>query len=162
MRKLSEVLPLLREKLPPTYHGNRKLPGGGRWVYIPWRNLVRFLDDTCPEEWGGHWGTPLVMEPVGEYLKDQRIMTVPYTLSICGVSRQALGSAPMQILSSTGKDAAQGDPLERAQADAFRSACEMFEIGHYLHKQQDQGYQRKLIAWIEKEKVNANNGRVAA
>jgi hypothetical protein len=151
--RLSDVLPHFREKLPPTYHGIRKLKGGGQWVYIPWRNLVRFLNDVCPEDWGGHWGTPIVMEPQGEYLRDKRIMVVPYTLSICGISREALGSAPMQEISSTGKDASQGDPLERAQADALRSACEMFEIGVYLHRQKDSGYQQKLIQWVRSGKA---------
>ncbi|MDA0269158.1 MAG: hypothetical protein O3A14_19925 [Cyanobacteria bacterium] len=146
--KFSEVRAVLAQKLPPEYHGIRKLPGGGNWVYIPWRNLVRFLDDTCPDHWGGHWGSPMVVEPAGEYIKDQRLMVVPYTLCICGVSREALGSAPMQIISSTGNDASQGDPLERAQADAFRSACEMFEIGHYLHRQKDREYQQKLMNWV--------------
>jgi hypothetical protein len=149
--QLVELLPQLREKLPPELHGVRKLPGGGQWVYIPWRNLVAYLNDTCSGDWEVQYSDPQFIEPVRtDYQFLKSYCCVKCGLTIGGVTRWAPGTAPLEIISSSGNDAAQGDPVERATADAFRSACELFEVGTYLHRQaKDKQWQQRLIQWVQ-------------
>lgn len=148
---LVELLPQLREKLPPEYHGIRKLPGGDKWVFIPWRNLVAFLNDTCMGEWEVQYTDPVFIEPVRtDYTFLKSYCTIRCGLTIGGITRWAPGTAPLEMISRDGNDMAQGDPVERATADAFRSACELFEIGCYLHRQsKDKQWQQKLINWVQ-------------
>jgi hypothetical protein len=146
---LVELLPQLREKLPPEYHGIRKLPGGAQWVYVPWRSLVTFLNDTCLGEWEVQYSDPQFIEPLREYKFLKSYCIIKCGLTIGGVTRWAPGTAPLEMISNSGNDMAQGDPVERATADAFRSACEMFEVGVYLHRQaKDKSWQQKLISWV--------------
>ncbi|NER82764.1 MAG: hypothetical protein F6K42_25055 [Leptolyngbya sp. SIO1D8] len=161
MGTLRSYLPKLQGSIPFAYMECRSLPGDGRWVYIPWRNLRRFLDDICPEDWGCQFSDPVYLEPQGQYLEaDQKaICTVRCVLAICGVKREALGSAPIQLISRNGRDATQGDPVERACADAFRSACELFGIGCYLQRQaKDSGWQNELIRRMNAAKEDGMAG----
>lgn len=72
MSSLRELLPKLRESIPHELLAVRKLPGGGRWVYIPWRNLVKLLDLHTGGEWENHFSDARYLEPAGEYLKSDR------------------------------------------------------------------------------------------
>lgn len=143
--QLNEVLPVLTAKLPPEVHKIRKLPGGGQWVYIPWRSLLAYLDQVCPEDWTISFSDPIFLAH-GE----KQFCCIRCTLTVCGVPRQAPGSAELELISSSGRDMAQGDPIERATADAVRSACELFGIGSYLHQQKDGQWQQRLINWVRK------------
>ncbi|MBD2261382.1 Rad52/Rad22 family DNA repair protein [Pseudanabaena sp. FACHB-2040] len=148
--KLTEVLPKLTAKLPPEVHRIRKLPGGGQWVFIPWRSLLAYLDQICPEDWAIAFSDPIFLVH-----EDKRFCVIRCTLTICGVPRQAPGSAEHELISRDGNDMAQGDPIERATADAIRSACELFGIGVYLHQQRDRQWQQKLIAWVRQAQGTA-------
>lgn len=143
--QLSEALAALTLKLPKEFHQTRKLPGGGQWVYIPWRKLLEFLDQVCPEDWEISFSDPIFLAHGAK-----EFCVIRCSLTICGVTRQAPGSAALELISSSGKDMAQGDPIERATADAIRSACECFGIASYLHNQRDPAYQQKLMNWLRK------------
>lgn len=120
-----EIIAELKKPFPPELHKDRPLPGGKRWLYIPWQAIRDRLDDVYPE-WSVHWSNPSY---VGE------CCVILCTITIAGVSRQAPGNAPIEMLSSGGKDMSRGTPLERATADAFKNAAEAFGVGRYIDDQ---------------------------
>ncbi|HEY9735653.1 MAG TPA: hypothetical protein V6D06_05195 [Trichocoleus sp.] len=156
--QFSEALPLLTGKMPAYAHEIRDLPGGrSQWAYVPWREILEFIESVCPGEWQISFTDPLFIAS-----DDKEYCCIRCTLTICGVARQAPGSAPAVLLSNDGKDMSRGDPIERAASDAVRSAAEMFGIGKYLHQQRDLQWQRLLFDWIRKGKAKhaerARNG----
>lgn len=120
-----EIITELKKPFPPEAHKERDLPGGGRWFYIPWQTIRDRLDDVCPE-WSVSWSEPTY---VGDYC------VILCTITIVGVSRQAPGNAPIELLSKSGKDMSRGTPIERATADAFKNSCESFGVARYLDDQ---------------------------
>lgn len=120
-----EIITELKKPFPPEAHKERDLPGGGRWFYIPWQTIRDRLDDVYPE-WAVSWSEPAY---VGEYC------VILCTITIAGVSRQAPGNAPIEMLSSKGKDMSRGTPIERATADAFKNAAESLGVARYLDDQ---------------------------
>lgn len=127
MHKLTpELINALREPFPAETHKERELPGGGKWFFIPWQLIRKRLNDVYPD-WQVEYGTPI-------YLGD--FCTVSCTLTIAGVSRQAWGNAPVELLSKSGRDMSRGTPIERAIADSFKNAAEAFGIGAYLDNQE--------------------------
>ncbi|MEA5578646.1 hypothetical protein [Anabaena sp. UHCC 0451] len=120
-----EILAELKKPFKPTQHQERPLPGGGRWFYITWQDIRERLDEVYPE-WSCTWTEPVF---IGDYC------FISCTISIAGVSRQAPGNAPIQLLSSNGKDMSRGTPIERATADAFKNAAEAFGVARYLDDQ---------------------------
>lgn len=138
--KLSEVLPQLTAPFPPAAHKERKLPGGGRWFFVSWQTIRHRLNQVCPEDWECQYSDPV-------HLGQECV--VRCTITICGVSRQAPGSAPVQLLSNEGKDMSRGSPTERATADAFKNGCECFGIGAYLDEQSDDA-RAFMIKYLQK------------
>jgi hypothetical protein len=120
-----QILTELKKPFPPEAHKERQLPGGGRWLFIPWQAIRERLDEVCPD-WSVTWTSP-------EYIGELCVITC--ILKIGGVTRSAPGNAPIQMLSNSGKDMSRGTPIERAVADAFKNAAEAFGVGRYLDDQ---------------------------
>ena len=123
--EFQEILLELKKPFRPEQHQERQLPGGGRWFYITWQDIRERLDEVCPE-WSCTWTEPIY---IGDYCH------ISCTITICNVSRQAPGNAPIELISSKGKDMARGTPIERATADAFKNSAEAFGIARYLDDQ---------------------------
>lgn len=139
--KLSEVLPKLTEKFPAEAHKERDLPGGGTWWYLPWQTIRSRLNEVCPDEWEMSYDEPKYLD---------KFCYVTCTLTICGVTRRAIGSAPIELISKTGKDMSRGNPIERAVADAFKNACEAYGIAAYLDEQADDRTKRDFSNYMAK------------
>lgn len=139
--RLSEILPDLTARFEPHQHQKRKLPGGGEWWFIPWQTLRDRLNEVCPEDW---------TERMSDLTFINGYCTYTCTLTICGVSHQGVGTTPIEILNSQGKDTSYGDPIERAIADAFKNACKQFGIGTYLDEQRDKDNTKKqaFLKWV--------------
>ncbi|WP_071992863.1 Rad52/Rad22 family DNA repair protein [Aphanizomenon flos-aquae] len=120
-----EILAALKQPFKPEQHIERPLPGGKRWFFITWQDIRERLDEVYPE-WSCTWSEPSY---IGDYCH------ISCTITIAGVSRQAPGNAPIQLISNEGKDMARGTPIERATADAFKNAAEAFGIARYLDDQ---------------------------
>jgi hypothetical protein len=139
--KLSEVLPRLTERFPPEAHRERDVPGGGRWFYIPWQIIRDRLNQVCPDDWEVSYDEPRYLD---------KYCYVTCTLMICGVTRRAIGSAQIELISSKGNDMARGNPIERAVADAFKNAAEAFGIAAYLDDQADPKTKADFANWLHK------------
>ena len=145
---LNEILPQLKAWFPPEVHKERDLPGGGSWWFVPWQTIRDRLDEVCPDSWEVHYGEP-------QYLGD--FCYVSCTLTLCGISRQGVGSAEIQLLSSKGRNMARGNPIERAVADAFKNAAEQFGIAAYLDEQADAKTKQNFARYMHR----AGNSKVA-
>lgn len=122
---LKEITDKLKQPFPVAAHKERSLPGGGRWFYIPWQEIRNRLDEVYPA-WEVAYSEP-------KYLGDYCHITC--TIVIEKISRSAPGNAPIQLLSSSGKDMSRGTPVERAIADAFKNASEAWGVAQYLDDQ---------------------------
>jgi hypothetical protein len=145
---LNDILPQLKAWFPPEAHKERDLPGGGSWWFVPWQAIRDRLDEVCPDSWEVRYGEP-------QYLGD--FCYVSCTLTLCGVSRQGVGSAEIQLLSSKGRNMARGNPIERAVADAFKNAAEQFGIAAYLDEQADTKTKQNFARYMHR----AGNSKVA-
>ncbi|MCG9891078.1 MAG: hypothetical protein MH252_08385 [Thermosynechococcaceae cyanobacterium MS004] len=130
---MSQIYTLLCQRLPAAVHHQRRLPGGGTYIFVPWRNLCDHFHAHCPS-WQVAWGTPVFVDAY---------CVVDCTITIDGVQRSAIGNAIIEMLSADGKDMSRGTPIERAAADAFRNAAELWGVGAYLR---DQGETRRWLA----------------
>ncbi|MBD2072314.1 hypothetical protein H6F93_33130 [Leptolyngbya sp. FACHB-671] len=137
---LSEILPQLKAWFPAADHKERDLPGGGRWYYVPWQSIRARLDEVCPD-WQVSYGEPIYLD---------KYCVISCTITICGVSRQAIGNAPIELISSKGKDMSRGTPIERAIADAFKNAAEAFGIAAYLDEQVDDKTKADFVRYMQK------------
>jgi hypothetical protein len=124
-KDFAEILAALKQPFKPEQHKERKLPGGGRWFFIPWQDIRERLDEVYPD-WECCYSEPSY---IGDYCH------ISCKITICGISRQVPGNAPIQLISNEGKDMARGTPIERATADAFKNAAEVFGIARYLDDQ---------------------------
>lgn len=120
-----ETIRKLKDFFPPHCYKDRIIPGGGKWLFIPWQHIKNRLDE-CDPNWSVSWGQP---QYIDEYC------AVSCSITIEGVTREAWGNAKIVELSKTGKDASRGTPIERATADAFKNAAEMFGVGAHLDDQ---------------------------
>lgn len=121
-----EIIAQLKKPFTPEQHKDRTLKGGGTWFYIPWQ-LIRDRVSEVDPNYSQEFGSP-------QYL--DKFCYVSCTLTICGVSRQAIGNAEIEMLSSNGKNMERGNCIERAIADAFKNAAEAFGIAAYLDDQE--------------------------
>ena len=120
-----EIIARLKAPFAPSQHKDRELPGGGTWFYIAWQ-LIRSRVEEVDPDYSQSFENP-------QYL-DQYCF-VACTLTICGVSRQAIGNAKIEMLSKSGKNMDRGNCIERAIADAFKNAAESFGVAAYLDDQ---------------------------
>ncbi len=124
--ELSSILTELKKPFPATDHKERKLPGGGRWFFVPWQKIRDRLDNICPD-WEAKYSDPYV---AGDYL------VIRCQLTICGVTREGLGNdKAYPETNENGRAKIIGTPPERAAADAFKNAAEQFGIAAYLDDQ---------------------------
>lgn len=121
----SEIIERLKQPFPPDLHAERDLPGGGKWFYVSWQHVRERLDEVCPD-WRVEYGTPFYLD---------KYCVVSCKLTIAGISREALGNAEIELLSSKGKDMSRGTAIERAIADAFKNTAEAFGVCRYLDEQ---------------------------
>jgi hypothetical protein len=121
---LEEILPKLQEWFAPEEHKERKLPGGGRWFFVPHQTITQRLNAVCP----GQWHTKVGLTNVtGDYT------VVMLELTICGVTRTGIGDdKTFPELNEEGKAKIIGTPPVRAFRSAFKDACEQFGICAYL------------------------------
>jgi len=123
---IEEAIEKLKQPFPPEDHEIRDLPGGKSGFNIRWQKIRSRLHHGCPD-WQVTYTDP-------NYLEDY--CYIKCTITIAGVSREAVGNAKIQQISSAGKDMSRGTPIERAIADAFKNAAECFGVGAYLDDQE--------------------------
>lgn len=125
--ELIEILPKLQEYFLAHEHKDRVLPGGGKWVFIPWQTIRDRLNKVCPADWTVSYSDPVV---AGDYT------AIRCKLTICGVTREGVGNdKAYPEVNEKGKAKTIGTPIERATADAFKNAAEQFGIAAYLDDQ---------------------------
>ncbi|THU44010.1 hypothetical protein C4D60_Mb02t02870 [Musa balbisiana] len=120
-RPLSDILRELNKKVPESLIKTRT-EDGFTIRYIPWHFVNRILNLHAPE-WSGEVRSIV-------YSADGKSVSVVYRVTLYGtdaeVHREATGTA-----SSTDTDF--GDPLQKAEAMAFRRACARLGLGLYLY-----------------------------
>ncbi|MBD2153159.1 hypothetical protein [Leptolyngbya sp. FACHB-16] len=136
--ELEEVMTGLKAWFRPEEHKERDLPGGGRWFYVPWQIIRERLDVVCPE-WEVEYSTPVYID---------KFCTVTCTITIAGRKRQGVGNAELELRSREGKDMARGTPIERAIADAFKTAAEAWGVARYLDEQTDPKTKAAFIKYM--------------
>jgi len=121
-----ELIEKLKAPFPPVEHKDRKLPGGGRWFFIPWQTIRQRIQDVAPN-YECSFSDPVVAADS---------MVVRCRLTIGGVTREGVGNdRAYPELNEKGKPKIIGTPIERATADAFKNAAEQFGVGAYLDDQ---------------------------
>jgi hypothetical protein len=118
---IHDILTALKQPFSAGDHKERQLPGGGRWFFLPWQKIRERLDQVCPD-WSCTYSHPVV---AGDYV------VIRCQLTICGITREGVGNDHAYPDKQT-----YGTPIERATADAFKSAAEQFGVGAYLDNQQ--------------------------
>lgn len=120
-----EIINKLKAPFKPDQHKDRKLKGGGNWFYIPWQDIRDRVSEVDPN-YGQQFGSPQFLD---------KYCFVDCTLTIYGVSRQAIGNAEIEMISGAGNNMERGNAIERAIADAFKNAAEAFGVAAYLDDQ---------------------------
>ncbi len=115
-----------KKPLPVKLHEVRELPGGKKWVFLPWQVIRDRLDEVYPE-----W-IPDYSEI--QYMGNDAICRCG--ISILGVRKEAIASVPISILSSNGREMARGSASDRLAAEAIKNAAETWGIGRYLDDQE--------------------------
>lgn len=129
--QLDEIKEQLKEWFPAEAHKERKLPGGGKWFYIPHQLIVTRLNEICFGYWHDDYKPPIIS---GDYL------TVYCQLTICGVTRTGVAdSKTYPELNEDGKEKIIGSPAVNTSRHAFRDAAEKFGVGAYLDSQKGKG-----------------------
>jgi hypothetical protein len=126
--ELRDIQRELREPLPPEAHLIRKLKGDDLYIYLNWEAIRAHLDDIVPDY------ELSIQQPVIDYQANLAIAVG--TLTICGVSKQALGSVPISEKSSQGKEMMRGDCVDRVHAEVFKNCAEAWGVGRYIGDQQ--------------------------
>ncbi|MBD3882149.1 hypothetical protein IFO70_10300 [Phormidium tenue FACHB-886] len=145
---IREIIKDLKAWFPAEAHKERDLPGGGKWFYIPWQLVRERFDEVYPG-WEVYYSTPV-------YLGDYCVITC--TITIAGISKQGVGNAEIQLLSSSGKNMARGTAVERSTADAFKNAAEVWGVARYLDEQTDPKAKADFVRYMQ----GKGDGRAAA
>ncbi|KAG6487716.1 DNA repair RAD52-like protein 1, mitochondrial [Zingiber officinale] len=120
-RPLSEILKELNKKIPESLVSTR-LEGDAALKYVPWHFLNRILNVHAPE-WSGEIRNIV-------YSADGSSVTVVYRITLYGtdaeIYREASGTAAAHNTS-------YGDPVQKAEAMAFRRACARLGLGLHLY-----------------------------
>nr|XP_043617580.1 DNA repair RAD52-like protein 1, mitochondrial [Erigeron canadensis] len=121
-RPVSEILKELNKKVPDELIRARTEPNGFSVKYIPWHIVNRIMNLHAPE-WSGE-----VRNVV--YSADGKSVTVTYRVTIYGtdaeIFRESTGTSSVD-------DVDYGDPVQKAEAMAFRRACARFGLGLHLY-----------------------------
>ncbi|KAK6116711.1 hypothetical protein DH2020_049531 [Rehmannia glutinosa] len=125
-RPLSQILKDLNKKVPESLISHRTEPGGFSVKYIPWHILNRIMNLHAPE-WSGEVRSIT-------YSADGKSVSVVYRVTLYGtdaeIFRESTGTA------STSEPSGYGDPVQKAEAMAFRRACARFGLGLHLYHEE--------------------------
>ncbi|OMO77610.1 hypothetical protein COLO4_25054 [Corchorus olitorius] len=120
-RPLSEILKELNKKVPDSLVKLRN-EDGFNVKYIPWHIVNRIMNLHAPE-WSGEVRNVT-------YSADGKSVSVIYRVTIYGtdaeIHRESTGTASVD-------DIGYGDPVQKAEAMAFRRACARFGLGLHLY-----------------------------
>ncbi|KAK1276180.1 hypothetical protein QJS04_geneDACA009965 [Acorus gramineus] len=120
-RTLAETLKVLSKRVPDSIVKIRN-EGDFTMRYIPWYTINRILNTHAPE-WSGEVRSIT-------YSTNGQSVTVVYRVTLYGtdgeVYREATGT-------SSADDTKFGDPMQKAEAMAFRRACARLGLGLHLY-----------------------------
>ncbi|EOY16928.1 hypothetical protein QQP08_023173 [Theobroma cacao] len=120
-RPLSEILKELNKKVPDSLVKLR-IEDGFSIKYIPWHIVNRIMNLHAPE-WSGEVRNIT-------YSADGKSVSVVYRVTLYGtdaeIYRESTGTASVD-------DPGYGDPVQKAEAMAFRRACARFGLGLHLY-----------------------------
>ncbi|KAG2398281.1 hypothetical protein LR48_Vigan08g214000 [Vigna angularis] len=121
-RPLSEILKELNKKVPDSLVKTRHEKDGFPIRYIPWHTVNRILNLHVPE-WSGEVRNIT-------YSADSKSVSVVYRVTLYGtdaeIFRESTGTASLD-------DTNYGDPVQKAEAMAFRRACARLGLGLHLY-----------------------------
>ncbi|TVU36314.1 hypothetical protein EJB05_18245, partial [Eragrostis curvula] len=121
-KPLAEVLKELGKRVPESLVKTRLEEDGFAIKYIPWHIVNKILNVHAPE-WSGE-----VRNIV--YSSDGKSVSVVYRVTLYGtdaeIYREATGTASVD-------DTSYGDPVQKAEAMAFRRACARLGLGLHLY-----------------------------
>ncbi|PNX93000.1 cobalt ion binding protein [Trifolium pratense] len=124
-RPLSEILKELNKKVPDSLVKTRIEKDGFPIRYIPWHIVNRVLNLHAPE-WSGEVRNIT-------YSADAKSVSVVYRVTLYGtdaeIYRESTGTASID-------DTSYGDPVQKAEAMAFRRACARFGLGLHLYHEE--------------------------
>ncbi|KAL6997403.1 hypothetical protein U1Q18_007529 [Sarracenia purpurea var. burkii] len=124
-RPLSEVLKELNKKVPDSLVRVRTEADGFPVKYIPWHIVNRIMNLHAPE-WSGEVRSIT-------YSADGKSVSVVYRVTLYGtdaeIYRESTGTA---LINEVG----YGDPVQKAEAMAFRRACARFGLGLHLYHEE--------------------------
>ncbi|GMH17351.1 hypothetical protein Nepgr_019192 [Nepenthes gracilis] len=120
-RPLSEVLKQLNKRVPDSLVKVRQ-EDGFPVKYVPWHIVNRIMNLHAPE-WSGEVRSIT-------YSADGKSVSVVYRVTLYGtdaeIFRESTGTASVE-------DTGFGDPVQKAEAMAFRRACARFGLGLHLY-----------------------------
>ncbi|KVH88062.1 hypothetical protein Ccrd_024553 [Cynara cardunculus var. scolymus] len=111
-RPISEILKELNKKVPDSLIRARTEANGFSIKYIPWHIVNRIMNLHAPE-WSGE------VRRI-DYSADGKSVSVTYRVTIYG----------------TDAEVGYGDPVQKAEAMAFRRACARFGLGLHLYHEE--------------------------
>ncbi|GJU01972.1 DNA repair RAD52-like protein 1, mitochondrial [Tanacetum coccineum] len=124
-RPISQILKELNKKVPDSLIRARTEPNGFSVKYIPWHIVNRIMNLHAPE-WSGE-----VRNIV--YSADGKSVTVTYRVTLYGtdaeIFRESTGTSSVE-------EVGYGDPVQKAEAMAFRRACARFGLGLHLYHEE--------------------------
>ncbi|XWS24673.1 hypothetical protein CRYUN_Cryun27aG0002600 [Craigia yunnanensis] len=120
-RPLSDILKELNKKVPDSLVKLR-IEDGFNIKYIPWHIVNRIMNLHAPE-WSGEVRNIT-------YSADGKSVSVVYRVTLHGtdaeIYRESTGTTSVD-------DPGYGDPVQKAEAMAFRRACARFGLGLHLY-----------------------------
>lgn len=139
-----DLLHRLREPFPPPHHKERKLRGGGKYWFVPWRRILQRINLMAPD------AEIIYTDP--QWNRDEKgdAWTVRCSITICGVRRDGIGTNRPE-LNEEGQIKGIGDPVEIAAAAAFRRAAEAFGICEYLRDQE--AVNQMILDWQKQRRA---------
>lgn len=123
--ELKRIQSELRKPFTPEAHGIRELPGRGYWAFVPHHQYRERLDEVCPEWESSYTHVEQIASDV----------ICKCTITLLGISKQAIGSVPLVAAEKNGRDVSRGSAADRLAAEAFKNACEAWGVGRYLDRQ---------------------------
>ncbi|XP_076924867.1 DNA repair RAD52-like protein 1, mitochondrial [Bidens hawaiensis] len=122
---ISEILKELNKKVPDSLIRTRTEPDGFTLRHLPWHIVNRIMNLHAPE-WSGEVRSIT-------YSADGKYVTVTYRVTIYGTDaelyRESTGTASVDGVG-------YGDPVQKAEAMAFRRACARFGLGLHLYHEE--------------------------
>ncbi|KAF5207836.1 Dna repair rad52-like protein 1 protein [Thalictrum thalictroides] len=120
-RPLSHILKDLSQKIPDSFIKVR-VEDGFSMKYVPW-HVVNWMMNTHAPEWSGEVRSIT-------YSPDGKSVSVVYRVTIYGIDAEIYRESSGTASSS---DTSFGDPVQKAEAMAFRRACARLGLGLHLY-----------------------------